>query len=367
MFPGKILKEIPSYVSNLGDLTKRIIGVSRATFRDYPRTPAADELHHVSTDDNIEIGVWRHRPPSDSPSRPNPVLLVHGLGSNHRNLTLDNQHGVAQYLNEKGFDCWAVDLRGRGASESPSGSWTFDDYAKYDLPAVIDYIIDHTDSEEVHWVGHSMGGMLFYALAGSLDYSNKIASGTTLASPIDFPKPRMMERLGSLLHGLPIAARLRASGVITRFLVSGFRLFPKEIEYFLYNPDNLTENTLYKAVTLASAGTSSRVLTQFPKWFVNESWMDESQRVDYRAGISSISVPSLIIAGAADRLSPPQHIKSGYKDLGTTEKRFVIAGKISGYQEDYSHIDLVFGSNARDEIFPLIYDWIQRHPVAQAA
>lgn len=353
---GRRLIDLPGDVSSL----------PRATFRSFSDNPGADELHHVTTEDGLEIGVWRYKPRNENPAG-EPVLLVHGLGSNHRNLALDDENGLGQYLTERGYDCWAVDLRGRGASDSPESDWTFDDYVNYDLPAVIDFILETTGRDKLHWIGHSMGGMLYYALCGSTSYGDRIATGVTIASPVDFPRPSMLERLASLLHGLPLAARIRTTGIVSRFLITVMGLLPEGFVHYLYNPDNIDPDTLLKAATLASAGTSSKVLTQFPKWFVENHWMGKNQRIDYRAGVSSIDVPTLVIAGAVDKLSPPEHIKSGYDDLKAREKRFVLAGKISGYRHDYSHIDLVFGKYAREEIFPLIYDWLHRHSLVEVA
>lgn len=356
-------------VANLLEKTdgasRSFLGLSREPFREYSDTPRADELHHTTTEDGIDLGLWRYRPRSVQPVDDHPVLFVHGLGSNNRTLALDDRYGLAQYLAKRGYDCWAVDLRGRGASGVPEEGWTFDAYAKYDLPAAIDYVLEKTSRDQLHWVGHSMGGMLFFALAGSLDYDDRLASGTTLASPIDFPEPRFVERIGSVLHGLPFATHLKTNAPAIRFLLGLLRMAPEPVTQFLYNPPNVERETLLKAASLAFAGTSSKVVTQFPSWFVNDNWMDGDRRVDYRAGVPSVTVPTQVIAGSVDRLSPPEHVKSGYDDLGASEKRFIIAGEISGYRENYSHIDLIYGKRAPDEIFPLVSDWIRRHPLPE--
>lgn len=350
-------------VDDVRRIPRSLYGTSRGLVNGFSQEPEAEELHHARTEDGLDLGLWRYRPRTDPPADDDPVLLVHGLGSNNRTLALDDRHGLAQYMADRGYDCWAVDLRGRGASDIPEEKWTFDAYAKYDLPAAVDYILDKTSRKQLHWVGHSMGGMLFFALAGVLGYSDQLATGTTLASPIDFPEPRFMERIGSVLHGLPYATRLKTNDTAIRFIVDLLGLAPESVRQLLYNPPNVERTTLLKAASLAFAGTSSRVLTQFPSWFVNDNWMDAEQRLDYRAGIPSISVPTQVIAGSVDRLSPPEHVKSGYDDLGASQKRFIIAGEISGYRQDYSHIDLIYGKRAPDEIFPLVSDWIRRHPL----
>ncbi|MFB6347350.1 MAG: alpha/beta hydrolase, partial [bacterium] len=130
----------------------------------YGTSESADELHYATTDDGIDIGLWRHRADRKDAD---PVLVVHGLGVNHRHMDLDGPCSVAKHLQSRGYDCWVVVLRGRGVSETPDQSWNFDDFAQRDLPAAIDYVLEETGRDELHWVGHSMGGMLYYAVAGA--------------------------------------------------------------------------------------------------------------------------------------------------------------------------------------------------------
>lgn len=45
----------------------------------------------------------------------------------------------------------------------------------YDLPAVIDYILDETKEKDIFYVGHSMGTTMFLVMASTKpEYNNKI-------------------------------------------------------------------------------------------------------------------------------------------------------------------------------------------------
>jgi lysosomal acid lipase/cholesteryl ester hydrolase len=55
-----------------------------------------------------------------------------------------------------------------------------------DLPAVIDYILENTGSEQIFYAGHSMGTTMFYVLASELpEYNTKIRAQFSLA-PVAF-------------------------------------------------------------------------------------------------------------------------------------------------------------------------------------
>ena len=357
----------------------------------YSSGDANPELHKVPTRDGIEVALWHYSPNGNGDE---PVLFVHGLGANHRNMALNEENGLVQYMVQKGYDCWAIDLRGRGGSDTPNGSWCFDDYAKKDLPATLDYILEETGYDKLHWVGHSMGGMLYYAVAGALDHQEKIASATTMASPFGMQEPLLVNRLALFLnriaraadtmpltqflnlrlkdlpgylkeydvplHRLPQAYMIRWVGF---FLILFKRFLPQDFILAYMNPNQVDDATIRKGVNEVVERMSFRELNQFADWVLNDRWTDEDQVIDYAKGVPNLRVPTLMIGGAEDRMTPAHHLKWGFKAMDTDDKKFVLAGEDTGFEDDYAHVDIVLGKNARDEIFPIIYDWIRKHPI----
>jgi pimeloyl-ACP methyl ester carboxylesterase len=75
-----------------------------------------------------------------------------------------------------------------------------------DLPAVIDYILRTTGSEQIFYAGHSMGTTMFYVLCSERpEYNSKIRGMFSLA-PIAFmsnlksPMLRMTAAIGDQLQ-----------------------------------------------------------------------------------------------------------------------------------------------------------------------
>jgi pimeloyl-ACP methyl ester carboxylesterase len=91
-----------------------------------------------------------------------PFVLVHGLASNAR--TWD---AVARALAGRGHTCYAVDQRGHGLSQEPSGGYDTDTCAG-DLAALID-VLDLTGARRPIVVGQSWGGNVVLALAAAHD------------------------------------------------------------------------------------------------------------------------------------------------------------------------------------------------------
>lgn len=348
-------------------------------------------LHKVPTGDGIEIALWRYFSETEGGD---PILFVHGLGANHRNMALNEENGLVQYLVEHGYDCWAIDLRGRGESDIPSGSWSFDDYAQKDLPSAVDYVLDQTDSKRLHWIGHSMGGMLFYAVAGALEKQSKVASAVTLASPFGMQEPLLVNRLALRLnrfakilrtipmpkflkfriknipsylknfdvpiHRLPQAYFVRWVGFV---LILFKRWLPQDLILAYMNPDQVDDSVIREGVNEVVEKMSFRELVQFADWVLNDRWTDEDQTIDYAEGVPELDVPILMMGGAEDRMTPAHHLKWGFNAMKTDDKKFVLAGKDSGFEHDYAHVDLIMGNRAREEIFPIILDWLKKHPV----
>ena len=107
----------------------------------------------MSTDQLIHLhgrDVWtRILPGVDTqPGSRTPVLLVHGIGS-----SLDTWGDVPDRLSAQGVPVIAVDLPGHGRSSKAPG-----DYSLGSLASTLRDLLDHLGHEQVHLVGHSLGG-----------------------------------------------------------------------------------------------------------------------------------------------------------------------------------------------------------------
>ncbi|XP_012936122.1 gastric triacylglycerol lipase-like, partial [Aplysia californica] len=95
------------------------------------------------------------------------VLLQHGLcGASTDYLVSPANQSLAFLLADAGADVWLGNMRGNSYSKqhkhlSPSHSdfwrWSFDEMARYDIPAMIDYVLKVTNRKQLFYVGHSQG------------------------------------------------------------------------------------------------------------------------------------------------------------------------------------------------------------------
>ncbi|MFW5929251.1 MAG: alpha/beta fold hydrolase [Halobacteriota archaeon] len=330
----------------------------------------ADERHTVETEDGLELELWRHLPEGDV-SEAEPVFLLHGLGTTHRSLNFDDDVGLAQYLAEHGYDCWLLDLRGRYGSDAPGGwlpfkPWSFDDYYEYDVPAALDYVLDETGADDVHWVGHSMGGMLYYAVAGTGGRDDDVRSAVTLGSPIVIEHGRVLSALSLLgvtfSWMLSRLKRLHFLPALGRVLSVFYPVLPKGLVAVLFNKPNTETNVTRRASTECVSRMTPMLLDDFARWITYGDWDSRDGEVDYAAGVEEIETPTLVVAGAYDHLVPFPDVESAYYALeGAEEREFYEAGTAQGFEHEYAHADLVFGRNVREELYPDVADWLDEH------
>ncbi len=323
----------------------------------------ADEVHTVTTPDLWHLRVCRYKPKSGEGE---PVLMVHGFMSTQFNFALPAGASMADALAEAGYDCWVMELRGNRTSIPPFGhsigDASMDDHILRDIPATIRYIQKTTGYAKIHWVGHSMGGMLLYAhdaVLGSAD----LASGTTLGSPIGFqdvPFPRFAG-LGLTLRKTSWLA-LRC---VQRLIINICHLFKPQLALIPVNYENmnpiLDASNMFSTLDAPPIGVSESLSNALE----THKWSVKDETVNVFDHLKDLQVPLFAIFGAGDPFVPVEHAKTFFDQIRNTDKRFMMLSKANGNVADYSHVDLVFGRETKKEVFTPVVEWMAAHPIAQ--
>ena len=141
------------------------------------------ENYDVSVDDTVFVNV-QHIYKEDVQMR-DAVLMVHG-GWHTKffyHFEDDSKYSIQEFLANKKFDTYALDLRGSGDSYKSDYAWysqiSQDDYVE-DIKAVVSDI-QSRGYEKVHLIAHSLGGMvscIYTAEYGSDTISSLVLIGT---------------------------------------------------------------------------------------------------------------------------------------------------------------------------------------------
>ena len=191
------------------------------------------QISHAQTADGWDLEM-RHFP-NEGP----PVLLMHGMGTNHYNWDYAEEISLASYLQSRGWDVWVASVRGDMGSTAPprrgAATYSFDDIANYDVPAIIDSVLAQSPHEQLYWVGHSMGGMLLYT-ALTRD-PGPIAAGVSIGSPATFAEQEQVHQVANTASRLIPAYGTTQSRATYAAIDAVFEFNP--MVQLLSNPENL--------------------------------------------------------------------------------------------------------------------------------
>jgi polyhydroxyalkanoate synthase len=326
----------------------------------YPDPVHADEVHTIPTEDVWQIRLYRRRPRG---GKGEPILFCHSLSSNHLNFEIPRGESIVDVLSEAGYDCWTFDTRACRSAIPPRGtrklSATLDDVLLKDLPAAVAFIKEKSGFDRVHWVGHSLGGMLLYAYVLKFG-PDDIASAVTFGAPPGFKHTRLPSRT-LLTTVAPFTYGLMS--FFFRGLIPVATVIHPKSDLIPINWDNahpkLTNAELFYAVEMPMP----RIGGELSGWASKGVWRMCADSLDVQERLPELDVPLFAVFGGADPLIPQEAAESFFTSLRTKDKKLAVLSKHNGYSANYSHIELVFALNGREEVFDPVLAWIQAHPI----
>ena len=300
-------------------------------------------------------GLRRH--PRSVLSGP-PVLLVHGLSSRAQFFELPTGRSLVDALVAAGHDVWQLDLGGRQGTgrrqAGAPGELDLDHHGKVEVRAAVQHIA-RDRGLRVAVVGHSMGGMVT-AIYADWYGTHLLAGVVAMGSPLRFTAPDPLMRaskgtmaIGRALPRVPSPAALRPASL---------RKNPLRIEAMLYAEGSIDPETR-RAMIRNSVGPITRgELAQLQDAVKTASFRSRDGARDYALSPQHMDCPVLAIAGRADRIAPPDRVAPWRRGPPGVRRQWLLAGRAGGMGHDYGHLDMVVGSAASAELFPVIVDFL---------
>ncbi len=352
------------------------------------------QTHYTETSDGWALQVNHYEPTTPNPAN-NPVVLCHGMSYNNRFWDLTGENSLARYLASKGYDVWSVSLRGAGLSDQPMASvmrkigsfsldpeflvtaqnrklgnaifseYSMDDHINYDVPAVIAFVKEKTQAKKVHWVGHSMGGMIMLGyLETHPESADDVASFVAVSVPMVVIHPlsnamqSQVDNAGALKAGNTV---ISTSGDSLVAKVLGKWAPPTVSESLFLNRDNVDDGMLRLLAQWAQESISSGQLEQVLSMAAEEDFYSLDKKVNYSALLGEVVTPSFFLVGQLDNMATVGAVKYTYRQISSEDKAFRLFGRINGDKADYGHDDIIIGRHARAEVFPEILKWLDGH------
>lgn len=242
------------------------------------------------------------------------LLLLHGICSTGAVFGPVAGPGLKRLL-EKDFRVMVGEVSGA----------EFDHHLNRELPVIWADACDRL-GEAPGVVGYSLGGML--ALTGQARGIIASPQVMIIAAPFAFggipfypPLMRQVLRLAVSLGWSKIPIRVFARVLFWFFLLSdrgitpGLRLF-------------------HVLARRAGADVSVRALAQATRWVDSGTFLDFSGTHEYLTDFERVSAPVFFLAGARDRIAPPETMHAGFERIASRRKGFHIL-------PEASHLDFV--------------------------
>ncbi|CAG9795477.1 unnamed protein product [Diatraea saccharalis] len=354
------------------------------------------EEHTIKTEDGYLLTLFRIPPKqvtNEDKQRP-VVFLMHGLLSCADDWLLMGPHeSLAYQLSDAGYDVWLGNARSSRYAHHVSKHrmnpdfWQFsnDEIALYDLPAMIDYVLQTSNQQKMVYIGHSLGTTAFFSLAAARPvYNNKIVVMYALApmtymSNVRSPLMRMIAPTSELYDSLNQQlgrGEFKPSKEVVRTL--GGEMCQKEIEcrhlcsnvYPVMtgvNVEHLNTSIIPLILSHLPAGASTRQIKQYGQSVashdfrmydfgaeLNKKVYGETQPPKY--DMTAVTAPVALYYSEDDWLSHPKDVQRLKEDLPNVTEEYKIP------QEYFTHMDFQFSNQAHDVYVKLIESIQKNYP-----
>jgi pimeloyl-ACP methyl ester carboxylesterase len=353
------------------------------------------EEYEVPTPDGWTLKVTRYKPVPQNWHQPLlniPLLLVHGFGQNRHAWTTGEFVKDMLYF---GTDIHIVELRGHGKSsiafqkeksrkekvplpKNYAYGWDFDDYLAYDLPSTIEKVKEISGHSKIAYCGHSLGGIMGYALAGLRDDLLCLATiGSPgvlgVESPL-FPLLASLEPLIPLgqktvmgihtlytylkpiLEKIPFSPRLPTKlpihpevfpldlllGGIYQTIIGIHKTVPNLLPptFRLFNPDKVRVEDIRWLLTVGEEREPIRVLRTIARWVRKKEIKAYRLGLDIQALFPRITIPLTIIFGDQDIFAGLKSTRIVYEKV---KSNYLVWRPVKGN----SHIEITMGTDIR--------------------
>lgn len=269
--------------------------------------------------------LWALDGPETNDLKPTngPVLISHGTFSN-----ADTCLPIAGFFGRLG-PVYVIEWRARDLKRGNVSALNYYDVAEGEMVQAITYVSARHANKGLHVVGHSGGGL---AMVLGL-----------LHAPSIVPLVRSMTLLG--------AQATHANSA------------PMRARTFRWVMGRLGRHLGYWPVGMLGLGPCSEasgIMDNWTQWNRQRRFSDRHGQ-DVIAQLHTLEVPTLVLAGAADKGISPEAGCRAIADGFGPHAVFEICGRAQGYSEDFDHSRLFRSRAATHALWPRIADWIAQN------
>ncbi|CAH2096566.1 unnamed protein product [Euphydryas editha] len=324
--------------------------------------------------------------------RSKPILLMHGIIDSADTFIIRGKTSLSVGLADAGYDVWLGNSRGnrysrRHLSLDPNidkefWDFSFHELGYYDLPAMIDFILDETGVKSLSAVGHSQGNTIFLVLGATRpEYNDKIKVMVSL-SPVCYLS-NINNAVLYLMNFIPaidqfyrligeeeflgddtalirlyrnICGSKKSYGVCANgimFSLAGSDPDGMEPDFFPTVVKHYPTGTSKKNVIHVSQIGLRRSFAKFDYGCKNIEVYNSSKPPEYDLG--KVSMKVVLLVGRNDEISRLEDVRLLESKLPNVVNSTILK------HEKFNHIDAVWGRNMSVYLFPYIFDILSKY------
>ncbi|XP_050719392.1 lipase lipl-4-like [Eriocheir sinensis] len=319
------------------------------------------------------------------------VFLFHGITCSSADYVMnDPNQALGFVMADAGYDVWIGNIRGnfygrRHVSLSPEEEkfwdFTWSEPARYDVPAMLSYVMKVSGSKKVSYVGHSMGASLLFVSLHLYPVMNTWLHGVAALAPAAY----MHNKQGPLRVVAPFIEEIEKS-----FRRSGkYELLPLRperpylahlcsplsflnpvcsfIHFLIGGPNENYVDPNYLPVIYAHtpAGTNFRILTHLLQIVRSQKFQafdygQERNVKEYgtpsppRYSLGSVRVPVGVFWAENDWVVDPKDVALTASELPWVAYNYKVPLK------DFNHLDFMWAENAAELVYKPVLEYLRK-------
>ncbi|XP_046394955.1 lipase 3-like [Ischnura elegans] len=354
------------------------------------------EVHEVETDDHYLLSL--HRIPhginddANSTEKRPVAYLQHGLiASSSDWVIMGPEQGLAYILADAGYDVWMGNCRGnrysrKHATLDPDNAefWDFSwhEMALHDIPAELDYVLEHTGQSKLHYIGHSMGTTMFFVM-NSLkpQYNTKFHSMFALApiaymdkvkSPIRLMAPfidqvEWLSKMIGMNEFMPNNAFMDFIGEAACKNEAPTQAVCSNVMFLLcgYDTQELNVTALPVMLSHTPAGTATKVVIHYGQEIKSGKFRQYDYGLvgnlehyksihppEYDLGL--VSAPVYLFYSENDWFAHPDDVEKLKQGLPNVQGKFLVS------LESFNHLDYLWAIDVKTLVYDKVMSLMKR-------
>lgn len=288
---------------------------------------------------------------------PTPVLLVPPLMVRPYVYDLRPNHSFVRHLRDRGFRTYVLDF---GVPDANDETLTLDHYVFTFMPAAIDAVRRHANTDRVSIVGYCMGGIFGLLYTAAYQEQAHTANLVTIGAPINFEKMGIISWAARFGQGFVDKLMDRLGNVPSIGAELGFKVMsgPRAITKWVDLANNLYDEEYVRGFDAVNTWVND--LLPYPREAFKQMVKDvvgqnkllrrELELGGRRIDLGAIDVPLLALAGRADNIATLGSTRAVLATVGSEDKTFV---EVPG-----GHVGVVAGSSAPRDVWQRTSDWL---------